>query len=252
MLITQWAPVLQPFNTYQKERGWWCPTRIQIHPTKRPVPSRRCPTTRRRIVPRRWPTKRQRTPPRRWPLRLVPSLVLLLSHRATYSLGSTLFYPRLIFALTTDEGLMCQRQRIKKYILLLSFSCSQMELGDGEGDFETQLTTSETSMVKYWSYFWNICQKIKFEKFRLHLLTALEEWSVQPSLDFSLFSQKRSVFLKIIIVVSSTNVIIVFIFVYKRSPPPPPSSCSALNLIMSPCLSCEQGWHFVCFRRTWH
>ena len=31
-----------------------------------------------------------------------------------------------------------------------------MELGDGEGDFETQLTTSETSMVKYWSYFWNI------------------------------------------------------------------------------------------------
>ena len=49
---------------------------------------------------------------------------------------------------------MCQRQRIKKYILLLSFSCSQMEHGDGEGDFETQLTTSETSMVKYWSYFW--------------------------------------------------------------------------------------------------
>ena len=101
-------------------------------------------------------------------------------------------------------------------------------------------------LLKYF-YIWEIDKT-----FRLHLLTALEEWSVQPSLDFSLFSPKRSVSLKIIIVVSRTNVIVVFIFVYKRFPPPLPSTCSALNLIMSPYLSCEQGWHFVCFRRIWH
>ena len=190
----------------------------------------------------------------------------------TFRYKKWLSYPKLIFSLTF-ESLLCQRQRIKRDILTLSFIFLRP---DGTWRWRGRFWNTthnqwniygivliillkynikwQTSMshhmliilLKYF-YIWEIDKT-----FRLHLLTALEEWSVQPSLDFSLFSQKRSVFLKIIIVVSSTNVIIVFIFVYKRSPPPPPSSCSALNLIMSPCLSCEQGWHFVCFRRTWH
>ena len=35
---------------------------------------------------------------------------------------------------------------------------------------------------------------------------------------------------------------VIFIFIYNRSTPSAPIACSPLNRILSPCISCTQGW----------